>query len=98
MNTAVIISLCGVAVTALSLIYTVYKDKVRRAGEDGRISEILIDIKSDIKELNDAQKRQDGLREAFIERLARVEESAKSAHKRITGLDSKLQGGSENGY
>lgn len=86
-------SIGGVFIAALTLIYSIYKDSTRRASENGKTSVILADIKTDIGDLRDAQKRQEGKQEAYLERLARVEESAKSAHHRIDGLEIKINGG-----
>ena len=86
------VSIGGVLIAALALIYSIYKDATRKAGEDGKTSVILTDIKGDIRDLRDAQTKQEGKQEAYLERLVAVEQSTKSAHHRIDGIEEKING------
>lgn len=90
---SVIAACAGVFVAALALIRSNIKDTKQNAAEGGKTSVILKDIKDDIRDLRDAQNRQDGKQEAYLERLVAVEQSTKQAHHRIDEIRDKLNMG-----
>lgn len=56
----------------------------------GRIEQKVNDIGSDVKEVRDEVKAQGAFNSLITERVAKVEESAKSAHHRIDGIEDKI--------
>lgn len=86
MDKTVVISMCSVIITSLSLLYTFYKDKVRIAKEDGKTDEILRGIEKELRSIEETQKLNAQKSEILEHRLTKAEDSTKSAHKRIDGL------------
>lgn len=91
MEETVLISISSVMITTIALLYTIYKDKVRNAKEEGRTDEILRGIEKELRSIKESQSIYVGKLEVFSLRLAKIEDSAKSAHKRIDGLATKLE-------
>lgn len=92
MTIAIWISLGGVSVAALALIYAALKDTRHKAREEGSTTVILSGINNKLGKLDERQTRYEGKQEAYLERLVTVEQSTKSAHKRIDGLENKING------
>lgn len=86
-----IVTICGVAIAALSLTYSTLKDVRRNAREDGKTSIVLDEIKKSLLSLHDSLSRLEGKQEGFAERLSAVEQSTKSAHYRINGLEDRIK-------
>lgn len=91
MTAGEIVTICGVVIAALSLTYSTLKDVRRNAREDGKASTVLEDIKKSLLDLHDGINRLEGRQAGFAERLSAVEQSTKSAHYRINGIEERIK-------
>lgn len=91
---ATIVAIVGVAGTASGIILgwlgrsrTVKQDTVAEASKDARLHTDMEYIKRGIDDVRIEQKAQGQRFDALSERVTRVEESSKQAHKRIDRLE-----------
>lgn len=85
-----IVSLVFSGVMMLIAIITVAKNYGNGMAGQGRIEQKVNDIGTDVKEVRDEIKTQSAFNTLITERVAKVEESAKSAHLRIDGIEEKI--------
>lgn len=90
MGVAQWISIGSVVVAALSLTYVIIKDSLNNAREGGKMSVIMKGVDDKLEEIKSKMERSEGRIETIAERLTRVEESTKSAHHRIDGIENKM--------
>lgn len=93
MNDATIISLIFSGIVMIVTIFTFAKNYGSSMAGQGRIEQKVNDIGNDVKEVRDEVKTQTAFNSLITERVAKVEESAKSAHHRIDDLSEKLNKG-----
>ena len=91
MNMSVIISLAGVFCTIFGT-WAGYRNGIRKdAGKEGTLRSDIGYIKSSVDDLKGEQRNCNQLHYSLAERVGRVEESAKSAHRRIDGIEEKIR-------
>lgn len=90
------IALLSGLTAVLSLIYIVVKDVLADAREGGKTSVILNDVNGKLAKIDERQGRFEAKQEAYLERLVAVEQSTKSAHHRLDGLENMINGGKNN--
>lgn len=87
-----IMALCSIVSAAIT-VYTLNNNKAKDSEESGARSAVMQSdlgyIKSGIDEVKKRMDKQDTLIMQILERIAAVEEAAKSAHKRIDGLEER---------
>lgn len=86
---SIVIASLSLGITAISLLRLYNRDGKGATQNLTRIETKVDYIGGDIKEVRDDVKAQGVRQEDMGERLAKVEESAKSAHHRIDGLEEK---------
>lgn len=84
------IAVGSLAVAALSLIIVLLKSLTSDAREDGKTAEVLRQVDGKLKDITDQIKDSNKAMGEVVERLGRVEESAKSAHHRIDELREEI--------
>ena len=82
-------SLVGVAIGVAGHKLNVEKENVADGKDKGVMLTELGYIKAGIDDIKREQREQEGRHNILAERVTRVEESAKQAHLRITGLEKK---------
>lgn len=69
-----------------------YRNGIRKdAGKEGTLRSDIGYIKSSVDDLKGEQRNFNQLHYSLAERVGRVEESAKSAHRRIDGIEEKIR-------
>jgi hypothetical protein len=98
METGSVIALIGAAGTICGVVfgYIGYQRGLKKeCKEDGQNSGALMSdigyIKSGIDDLKRKQETSEARHFALVERVTKVEESAKSAHHRIEGIEERLK-------
>ena len=91
MNMSVIISLAGVCCTIFGT-WAGHRNGIRKdAGKEGTLRSDIGYIKSSVDDLKGEQRNFNQLHYSLAERVGKVEESAKSAHRRIDGIEEKIR-------
>lgn len=90
MDLPVIISIAVGITTLISFVVAVFTS-IRNNGKNGAIIvNNLEHLSGDVHEIKQLQREQAAQTQQMLERLALVEASTKSAHKRIDGLESRI--------
>lgn len=95
MNTSAIISIIGVIGTICAIVsaYIGYKKGIRQDGSaEGSLRSDVGYIKAGVDDLKSEQKALNKMHYELSNRVTRVEESDKSAHHRIDGIEKRLNG------
>ncbi|PHV71920.1 hypothetical protein CS063_00110 [Sporanaerobium hydrogeniformans] len=93
METAVLVTILGLILTIINIADRLFnaKERVKAIGAKDAVTEVDI---STIKQGNATilvqLEKMDTKMDNYQERLVRVEESAKQAHKRIDGIEGRL--------
>ena len=90
MNYTIIIGVVGVCLTALGTWIGYKRGLQNDSNAEGSLRSDVGYIKSSVDDLKIEQKNFNNLHYTLAERVGRVEESAKSAHKRIDGIEEKI--------
>lgn len=101
MNTATIISVIGIIISAISVIAVIYfnskssqktdvKEIEERVKENTKINMKLDDIASTMREVKDEVSSIKEELQKHNDRIIKVEESAKQGHKRLDGFEKRL--------
>lgn len=101
MNVATIISIIGICISAISVITVVYfnskgskrvdtKDIEERVRENTKVNMKLDSISSNTQDIKHEISAMREEMQSHNDRIIKVEESAKQAHHRITGLEERL--------
>lgn len=95
MNTAIIVTILGVVLTLLNIADRIYTHR-KRLMEEGKKEQVTCNDIQAIRQGNANISLQldkmDSKMDNYQERLIRVEESTKSAHKRIDTLEGRQHG------
>ena len=79
----------------IGLIITLRRNNSTDSNADGRESGIILTeigyIKSSIDDVKRNQSEHDNIQRELIERVGRIDESVKSAHHRIDGLEDRIK-------
>lgn len=90
-----IIAAAAAIAAVISLIYTAKRNSVHDSSNDGRESGIILTeigyIKSSVDDVKHNQSEYNALQRELIERVGRIDESVKSAHHRIDGLEDRIE-------
>lgn len=90
MDLPVIISIAVGITTLISFVIAVFTS-IRKNGQNGAIIvNNLQHLSGDVSEIKQLQREQAAQTQQMLERIALVEASTKSAHKRIDGLESRI--------
>ena len=84
------IAVGSVVVAALSLAVTLARSLASSEREDGKTAEVLRQVDGKLKDIRDQVGQSAALLERTVERVTRVEESAKQAPHRIDELRSEM--------
>lgn len=90
MDLPVIISIAVGITTLISFVIAVFTS-IRKNGQNGAIIvNNLQHLSGDVSEIKQLQREQAAQTQQMLERIALVEASTKSAHKRIDGIESRI--------
>ena len=84
------IALISAVVAALSLLVTLLRGLQSNAREDGKTAEVLRQVNDKLENISKQEAANSARIEVVVERVVKVEESAKQAHHRIDELRSEL--------
>lgn len=84
------IALVSLIVAGLALLVVLVKGMTSSAREDGKTAEVLRQVDGKLTDIRDQGERTAANLERTIERVTRVEESAKQAHHRIDELRDEI--------
>lgn len=85
------IALVAVVLTLFTVAGTYFSSRLKGAKEEGKSNIILINIDTKLKDITDANLRQEGRLSAAENRITAVEQSDKSAHLRIDELRDDIK-------
>lgn len=91
MNSTIIISVIGLCFTALGTWVGYKRGLQNDSNAEGSLRSDIGYIKSSVDDLKNEQKNFNNLHYTLAERVGRVEESAKSAHKRLDSIEEKIK-------
>lgn len=90
MDLPVVISIAVGITTLISFVIAVFTS-IRKNGQNGAIIvNNLQHLSGDVSEIKQLQREQAAQTQQMLERIALVEASTKSAHKRIDGIESRI--------
>ena len=84
------ITLISAVVAALSLLVTLLRGLQSSAREDGKTAEVLRQVNDKLENISKQEAANSARIEVVVERVVKVEESAKQAHHRIDELRNEL--------
>lgn len=88
---SVISTICAIVFAYLAFARNRKKDDTDAGRNTGTMLSDIGYIKSGVDDIKAEQKEQRKTNIDVMEKIARAEESAKSAHKRIDGIESRIQ-------
>ena len=86
-----IVAVVSVFIAIITILYNYSKDGKGDTKDFTRVETKIDYIGGDIKDIRDDVKAVSVRQEDMSERLVKVEESAKSAHHRLDGLEEKIK-------
>lgn len=89
-NVTVLAALVGTIISLLSHARNNRAIIEKEAARSAKVEAGLVSINQGIQEIRLEQKDQGRRVDATVERVARVEESTKSVHKRVDGIDERV--------
>lgn len=84
------IALASTAVAFLALLVTLLRGMQSTAREDGKTVEVLRQVNDKLENISKQEAANSARIEVVVERVVKVEESAKQAHHRIDELRDEL--------
>lgn len=89
--TAALASIAAIVGLIVTIKRNVTTDSTAGGKESGMILTEIGYIKSSVDDVKSNQKEQDRLHRELIEKVGRIDESVKSAHHRIDGIENRIQ-------